>query len=77
MFATLLVFNTSHFRLATVLNANRIIFIDKGEVIEEGTHEELLKMKGRYYHLVLENEPSIAPPPSNIDMTKRKCYVQK
>ncbi|KAI8440970.1 hypothetical protein MSG28_009258 [Choristoneura fumiferana] len=57
-------------RLATVLNANRIVFIDKGEVIEEGTHEELLKMKGRYYQLVLENEPSIAPPSSNVDMVK-------
>ncbi|XP_075982396.1 multidrug resistance protein homolog 49-like isoform X2 [Anticarsia gemmatalis] len=46
-------------RLATVLNANRIVFIDKGEVIEEGTHEELLAKKGRYYHLVLENEASL------------------
>ncbi|XP_026751767.1 multidrug resistance protein homolog 49-like isoform X2 [Galleria mellonella] len=52
-------------RLATVLNANRIIFIDKGEVVEEGTHEELIERKGRYYHLVLENEPSMAPPSSN------------
>ncbi|KAJ0172665.1 hypothetical protein K1T71_011804 [Dendrolimus kikuchii] len=48
-------------RLVTVLNANRIVFLDKGEVIEEGTHEELLALKGRYYHLVLENEPSMAP----------------
>ncbi|CAH0719110.1 unnamed protein product, partial [Brenthis ino] len=48
-------------RLSTVLNADRIVFIDKGEVVEEGTHEELLKLRGRYYQLVLENEPSIAP----------------
>ncbi|CAG9571821.1 unnamed protein product [Danaus chrysippus] len=48
-------------RLATVLNANRIVFIEKGEVLEEGTHEELLNLRGRYYQLVLENEPSIAP----------------
>ncbi|XP_047508388.1 multidrug resistance protein homolog 49-like isoform X2 [Pieris napi] len=48
-------------RLATVLNANRIVFIEKGEVVEEGTHEELLELKGRYYQLVLQNEPSIAP----------------
>ncbi|KAL0879462.1 hypothetical protein ABMA27_003213 [Loxostege sticticalis] len=46
-------------RLMTVLNANRIIYIDKGEVIEEGTHEDLLKQKGRYYQLVMENEPSM------------------
>lgn len=48
-------------RLATVLNANRIVFIDKGEVIEQGTHEELIALKGRYYQLVLENEPSVGP----------------
>ncbi|CAH2055806.1 unnamed protein product, partial [Iphiclides podalirius] len=57
-------------RLATVLNANRIVFIDKGEVIEEGTHTELMIKKGRYYQLVLENEPSIAPG-ANIDKPKR------
>ncbi|XP_013148516.1 PREDICTED: multidrug resistance protein homolog 49-like [Papilio polytes] len=48
-------------RLATVLNATRIVFIEKGEVVEQGTHEELLAQRGRYYQLVLENEPSIAP----------------
>ncbi|XP_068623038.1 multidrug resistance protein homolog 49-like [Battus philenor] len=48
-------------RLATVLNANRIVFIEKGEVVEEGTHEELISLHGRYYQLVLQNEPSIAP----------------
>ncbi|XP_059046777.1 multidrug resistance protein homolog 49-like isoform X2 [Achroia grisella] len=57
-------------RLATVLNANRIIFIDKGEVVEEGTHEELIQQKGRYYHLVLENEPSMAPQSANNNVTK-------
>ncbi|XP_022121081.2 multidrug resistance protein homolog 49-like isoform X2 [Pieris rapae] len=52
-------------RLATVLNANRIVFIEKGEVVEEGTHEELLELRGRYYQLVLQNEPSIAPGSGN------------
>ncbi|XP_061380949.1 multidrug resistance protein homolog 49-like isoform X2 [Danaus plexippus] len=54
-------------RLATVLNANRIVFIEKGEVLEEGTHEELLSLRGRYYQLVLENEPSIAPSSADTD----------
>ncbi|GBP97567.1 Multidrug resistance protein homolog 65 [Eumeta japonica] len=48
------------FGLATVLNANRIIFLDKGEVVEQGTHEELLALKGRYYQFVRENEPASA-----------------
>lgn len=54
-----------------MLNANRIVFIDKGEVVEEGSHEELMIKKGRYYQLVLENEPSIAPG-ANMDKPKRK-----
>ncbi|XP_053616726.1 multidrug resistance protein homolog 49 isoform X2 [Plodia interpunctella] len=53
-------------RLATVLNANRIVVMDKGEVKEEGTHEELLAKKGMYYNLVLENDPALAPE-SQID----------
>ncbi|HEY8343784.1 MAG TPA: ABC transporter ATP-binding protein [Bacillota bacterium] len=38
-------------RLSTVRNADLIIVLEHGEVIEEGTHEELLKMGGRYYQL--------------------------
>ncbi len=39
-------------RLSTVTNADLIIVLDKGEVIEQGTHEELTKLKGAYYQLV-------------------------
>jgi len=39
-------------RLSTVTNADQIIVLDKGEVIEKGTHEELTKLKGAYYSLV-------------------------
>lgn len=38
-------------RLATVKNCDEIIVLDKGEIIEKGTHEELLEKKGRYYEL--------------------------
>ncbi len=38
-------------RLSTVRNANAIMVLEQGEIIERGTHEELLKMKGRYYEL--------------------------
>ena len=39
-------------RLSTVKNADQILVIDNGEVNEVGTHEELITMKGTYYHLI-------------------------
>ncbi|MDR0963504.1 MAG: ABC transporter ATP-binding protein/permease [Clostridium sp.] len=38
-------------RLSTVRNANAIIVLEHGEVIERGDHDELLALKGRYYNL--------------------------
>ena len=38
-------------RLSTVRNANAIMVLEHGEIIERGTHEDLLKLKGRYYEL--------------------------
>ncbi len=38
-------------RLSTVRNANAIIVLENGEIIERGDHDELLKLKGRYYEL--------------------------
>lgn len=38
-------------RLSTVRNANAIMVLEKGEIIERGDHEALLAQKGRYYEL--------------------------
>jgi len=39
-------------RLSTVMNADNIIVLEKGEIVEQGTHEELTYAKGAYYQLV-------------------------
>ena len=39
-------------RLSTVNNADNIIYLDKGQVAEEGTHQKLTSIKGAYYRLV-------------------------
>lgn len=40
-------------RLSTIRNADKIIFLSHGEIKEEGSHEELLKLKGRYHSLYM------------------------
>jgi ATP-binding cassette subfamily B protein len=39
-------------RLSTVKHADNIIVLDKGEIIEQGNHEELTQLRGAYYNLV-------------------------
>lgn len=39
-------------RLATIQNADEIIVLDKGEIVERGTHNALIAAKGLYHHLI-------------------------
>ena len=38
-------------RLSTIADADRIVVLEAGEIVEEGTHESLLARQGRYYSL--------------------------
>jgi ATP-binding cassette subfamily B protein len=38
-------------RLSTIQHADNIILLDHGEIIEQGTHNDLLLQRGKYYDL--------------------------
>ncbi len=54
-------------RLSTILNADVIFAIDKGQIVEFGTHEELMNNKNLYYKLVINQQKSMA----NMDQLKK------
>ena len=39
-------------RLSTLRKANKIVVVDKGEILEMGTPEELMELQGKYYKLI-------------------------
>jgi ATP-binding cassette subfamily B protein len=38
-------------RLSTIRDANKVVVIDNGQIVEQGSHKELLEKKGFYYNL--------------------------
>lgn len=56
---------TSH-RLSTIMNADRIIVVEHGEVIEQGSHDELITTNGRYADLW--SKQVFVRPRENVDI---------
>jgi ATP-binding cassette subfamily B multidrug efflux pump len=55
-------------RLASLMHADRILFLEHGQIIEQGSHEELLKLGGRYCDLHdLQMRPSADVLAKNVD----------
>ncbi|MDJ0649462.1 MAG: peptidase domain-containing ABC transporter [Xenococcaceae cyanobacterium MO_188.B19] len=52
------VFFITH-RLGTIKNADMIVMMDAGSVVEQGNHEELMALRGRYYYLYQQQESSV------------------
>ena len=52
-------------RLSTLRNATRILVLDKGELAEMGSHEELMRKKGIYYGLVMAQRQMSKMPSKN------------
>jgi ATP-binding cassette subfamily B multidrug efflux pump len=52
------VFVIAH-RLSTVRNADEIVVLEQGRIIERGTHDQLMTLKGRYYRLYTGNTISV------------------
>ncbi|GAA3408122.1 ABC transporter ATP-binding protein [Paenibacillus hodogayensis] len=48
-------------RLSTIKNADLILVLDRGEIVERGSHDELMRIQGKYYQMVQIQQGELAP----------------
>lgn len=63
-------------RLSAIKTADRIVYIEKGKVVEEGTHEELIKLNGRFFEMITAGELEIEND-NNEDKKKKSKILKK
>ena len=56
------------YRISTVQMADRIYLLDKGRIIEQGSHEELLRLNGRYSFLYRTQAEHYQEKPAKPDL---------
>jgi len=60
-------------RISSIRNADKIIVLNNGEIVEEGTHEELIRKRGLYYKIyqsLFEAQKEVLPPKSKEEDMK-------
>ncbi|CAF3978917.1 unnamed protein product [Rotaria sp. Silwood1] len=60
-------------RLSTIRNADKIIVMQKGETIEEGDHDSLMKARGTYFHFVEQQNLHEAGEKEKLDLEQNKA----
>ncbi|MCB0037724.1 MAG: ABC transporter ATP-binding protein, partial [Anaerolineales bacterium] len=54
-------------RLSTIRNADQVLFVKAGEILERGQHDELLALQGHYYELYMSQFRREEESPSTAD----------
>jgi ABC-type multidrug transport system fused ATPase/permease subunit len=61
-------------RLSTIAHADRILVLENGRIVEQGRHEELMNVSGRYRSMVdLQTSP---PPPPSVRRDRETTTVE-
>jgi ABC-type multidrug transport system ATPase subunit len=53
-------------RLSTIRNADMIAVVDGGQIVEQGTHDDLIALEGQYFHLVEAQKTKITVEETSI-----------
>lgn len=64
-------------RLSTIVDADLILVLDKGRVLERGTHYELLKKRGKYHEMWMYQARQAAMDKQQAAMDKQQAAMEK